>query len=154
MEHTFEACHKNLRARPLQHCDIEYLRAWRNDPEMTAFLSPAPHITREMQEQWFIRYLQDDDCYFLRWMRRRNSARLWVAWQSTTSEATQRSVDASFLATKTLAEKGLAVRASPCVWPSPFTRSGLKLSISPFLRTIGQPSSPTSESALNKPAGW
>lgn len=61
MVHSFGASYKNVRLRPLEHRDIEYLRKWRNDAERNEYLRKIPHITPEMQEKWFEGYLENKD---------------------------------------------------------------------------------------------
>ena len=61
MDHNYECRQDNVYLRPLQHSDIEYLRIWRNNPDNTKYLNQIPYITKEMQEKWFTKYLQDTD---------------------------------------------------------------------------------------------
>ena len=58
MDHKYSASLDNVRLRPLKKEDIEKLRMWRNDPDISRFLSPIPYITENMQEKWFEKYLQ------------------------------------------------------------------------------------------------
>ena len=51
--------------RPLHRYDIEYLRQWRNDPCTNKFLSKVSPITKEMQEQWYEDYIQNQDIFFV-----------------------------------------------------------------------------------------
>jgi len=60
MRHQYRASYRNVLLRPLEHKDIEALRIWRNNTEKTRFLRPIGHITPEMQEQWFEKYLQNE----------------------------------------------------------------------------------------------
>ena len=53
MKHEFVSYYKNIRIRPLEECDIESLRNWRNNPTNTKFLTKISYITPEMQEKWF-----------------------------------------------------------------------------------------------------
>lgn len=61
MNHKYSASLDNVRLRPLKKEDIEKLRIWRNDPDISRFLSPIPYITEIMQEKWFEKYLRDPD---------------------------------------------------------------------------------------------
>ena len=61
MDHKYSAGLENVRLRPLRKEDIEKLRIWRNDPDISRFLSPIPYITENMQEKWFEKYLLDPD---------------------------------------------------------------------------------------------
>ena len=63
MDHDLEIHHKGITLRPLSHCDIESLRAWRNDPENSRYLRKLPLISQEDQEAWFRRYLQEEGSY-------------------------------------------------------------------------------------------
>lgn len=47
--------------RSLSEDDIESLRKWRNDKKNTRHLSNIPHITKEMQKEWFHNYLNNSD---------------------------------------------------------------------------------------------
>lgn len=60
MKHTFAAEYEHVRIRPLQEQDIELLRTWRNDENLSEFLTPVGTITAEMQRDWFYKYLEDD----------------------------------------------------------------------------------------------
>lgn len=64
MNHQYCAESNTIRIRPLKRQDIEYLRQWRNDPELSRYLSPIPYISPESQQEWFDRYLADDDILF------------------------------------------------------------------------------------------
>ena len=61
MKHNYKTTFKNIQLRPLDAGDIELLRSWRNNPENTRFLSKIPFITKEMQDEWFKRYLNNID---------------------------------------------------------------------------------------------
>lgn len=61
MDHKYRASLDNVRLRPLKKEDIEKLRIWRNDTDISRFLSPIPYITENMQEKWFEKYLLDPD---------------------------------------------------------------------------------------------
>lgn len=64
MNHKYCAESETTLIRPLHQEDIEKLRVWRNDPQLSKFLSSVPFITEEMQKQWFDRYLSDLDTLF------------------------------------------------------------------------------------------
>ncbi len=64
MEHHYCAENENIRIRPLSQSDIELLRNWRNDKQLSTFLSDIPFITQEMQNAWFERYKNDKDTLF------------------------------------------------------------------------------------------
>ena len=59
MRHSIVISNQNLSLRPLEQRDVEALREWRNDREISRFLSPIPYITPDMQKAWFARYLDD-----------------------------------------------------------------------------------------------
>lgn len=59
MKHNICAEYKHVRIRPLREGDLEYLRKWRNNKEMSTFLRPIGEITSEMQKQWFERECDD-----------------------------------------------------------------------------------------------
>ena len=61
MKHQLNAKYESIELRPLVFDDIEKLRIWRNDAIATRFLRPIGHVTKEMQEEWFEKYLVDDD---------------------------------------------------------------------------------------------
>ncbi len=65
MEHNYHIEYENVMLRPLEKEDIEYLRTWRNDPDNTRFLRKIPYITKEMQTNWYERYLLnlDEMCF-------------------------------------------------------------------------------------------
>ena len=54
MNHKYSASLDNVRLRPLKKEDIEKLRIWRNDPDISRFLSPIPYITEIMQSRLLI----------------------------------------------------------------------------------------------------
>lgn len=64
MEHHYCAIHKDIGLRPIHESDIEYLRIWRNNRELSKFLSPVQEITPEMQMNWFHSYQQDQNILF------------------------------------------------------------------------------------------
>ena len=61
MEHFVTVKLENISIRPLEKQDIELLRQWRNDEKISTYLAPIPHISVEMQKNWFDRYLSDRD---------------------------------------------------------------------------------------------
>lgn len=64
MEHTYWARYGDIIIRPLKCQDIELLRKWRNDYELSKYLRPIDYITSEMQRAWFIDYLKSSNTYF------------------------------------------------------------------------------------------
>ena len=64
MEHRYCAETEQIRIRPLHEEDIEYLRNWRNNKELSVFLSDIPYITQEMQLIWFREYQCKAGTYF------------------------------------------------------------------------------------------
>ena len=61
MDHNYTIEYENVTLRPLKKDDIENLRIWRNDPKNTLYLSKIPFITKEMQDAWFEKYLNNRD---------------------------------------------------------------------------------------------
>lgn len=61
MKHNYSARFGNVLLRPLAQQDIENLRTWRNNFEQTRFLRPIGYITPEMQQQWFEKYLGNEN---------------------------------------------------------------------------------------------
>ncbi len=61
MKHDYKLEYKNVVLKPLSVEDIEYLRVWRNDESNCTFLRKIPHITSEMQVNWFNNYLMNED---------------------------------------------------------------------------------------------
>lgn len=61
MKHNYSARYGNILLRPLEEGDIENLRVWRNNTHQTRFLRPVGHITPEMQQQWFEKYLTNEN---------------------------------------------------------------------------------------------
>ncbi len=61
MRHDYKRKYKNVYLRPLSEQDIESLRSWRNNPDNTLFLRKIPYITKQMQEEWYLRYLNNTD---------------------------------------------------------------------------------------------
>ena len=46
--------------RDIQHEDLELIRAWRNDPEVSRFMLSQEQISAEQQRAWFSKILNDD----------------------------------------------------------------------------------------------
>ena len=63
MKHNIEYTHKNIKLAPIQLNDIEQLRHWRNDKSLTKGLAEIDYITKEKQEAWYQKDLEDKDCY-------------------------------------------------------------------------------------------
>lgn len=61
MDHNYSARLGDILLRPLMHEDIENLRVWRNNVYQTRFLRPVGHITPEMQQQWFEKYMANEN---------------------------------------------------------------------------------------------
>lgn len=51
--------YKNVLLKGLEKKDIEKLRNWRNDQELSKYLRKIPYITKEEQEEWFNYYCID-----------------------------------------------------------------------------------------------
>jgi len=45
--------------RPIEQSDLELLRNWRNDHDVSQFMVSQSHITREQQQAWFNKILRD-----------------------------------------------------------------------------------------------
>lgn len=63
MKHNMTASYKNILLRPLYADDLESLRQWRNDRDLSRFLSPLPEITPESQCEWYERELMARNSY-------------------------------------------------------------------------------------------
>lgn len=61
MKHNIEIRYKNLKLRQIENQDIEKLRNWRNDSEKSRFLRKIGYITPEMQQNWFNKYLDNEN---------------------------------------------------------------------------------------------
>lgn len=61
MRHNYKSYYNNVYLRPLSEQDIELLRNWRNNPDNSVFLSKIPYITEQMQKEWYMRYLDNED---------------------------------------------------------------------------------------------
>lgn len=64
MDHHYHIKFENVYIRPLVEVDIESLRNWRNDANNTMYLNNISYITPQMQNDWFQRYLQNNDEMF------------------------------------------------------------------------------------------
>ena len=64
MDHTYGAIGKEINLRPLMRSDIQNLRNWRNDRELSEYLRPIDTISEEMQKVWYDSYLNDCTCLF------------------------------------------------------------------------------------------
>ena len=64
MEHEYGAHIEKLRIRPLYHEDIEALRVWRNNLEISKYFRKIPYITTERQNEWFLEYEQQVNCMY------------------------------------------------------------------------------------------
>jgi len=62
MNHSIDYSHKNIKLAPISPDDIEQLRHWRNET-VTKFLSKIDYITKEKQEAWYQKDLENEDCY-------------------------------------------------------------------------------------------
>lgn len=61
MKHNYCAEYKNVRIRPIKQEDIENLRNWRNNSDLSKYLQPINYITPEMQQEWYENYKNDND---------------------------------------------------------------------------------------------
>ncbi|MCM1096820.1 MAG: GNAT family N-acetyltransferase [Ruminococcus flavefaciens] len=64
MRHHYCGICGNIGIRALSENDLELLRTWRNDKELSKYLTPIPEITKEMQLNWYQNYLKDEDVIF------------------------------------------------------------------------------------------
>lgn len=64
MRHTYCARDEEIELRPLQKGDLELLRIWRNDRQLSLYLRDIPYISTQSQETWYERYLEDDHTIF------------------------------------------------------------------------------------------
>lgn len=51
--------------RRLSHDRIEMVRTWRNDPSISQFMEFRDYITPQMQEQWFEKINNEQNCFFI-----------------------------------------------------------------------------------------
>lgn len=64
MIHRYYAEYDGIALRPLWKCDLENLRQWRNDRELSRFLTPIREISAEQQNEWYKDYLENKDVLF------------------------------------------------------------------------------------------
>lgn len=58
---NFTLVYNNIKIRPLQISDIEYLREWRNNPANSKYLRNIGYISEEAQRKWFENYIKNED---------------------------------------------------------------------------------------------
>jgi RimJ/RimL family protein N-acetyltransferase len=63
MKHDITVTHNGIKIRPVCEGDLENLRKWRNDKELTIFLTPLPDVTSEQQKAWFLHDCATDNTY-------------------------------------------------------------------------------------------
>jgi len=63
VKHSICSIYDGLKLRPVYESDLELLRTWRNDQQLTKYLTKIPHITQEMQRSWFVKNQIDTGCY-------------------------------------------------------------------------------------------
>jgi len=63
MKHNHKITYADITLRPIAEQDLELLRTWRNDSQATTYLAKIPHITTEMQRQWFAKDQADSTAY-------------------------------------------------------------------------------------------
>jgi len=63
MKHGIELSYRNIKLAPIELEDIECLRNWRNNADLTPYLSKISHITSDMQLVWYNKDLEDKNCY-------------------------------------------------------------------------------------------
>ena len=63
MKHSFSAKYKNILLRPIYENDLESLRIWRNDSNLSEYLTKLDYITPEMQKAWYKRDNEDKNTY-------------------------------------------------------------------------------------------
>lgn len=64
MIHDFCAQFDDILIRPLHRYDIDYLRQWRNNKELSKYLRDVGTVDEEAQQRWYDRYLRDTDTFF------------------------------------------------------------------------------------------
>lgn len=64
MEHGYYADLDALHIRPLDKKDLEALRSWRNNEQISRFFRKINYITSIQQQQWFQRYLKEPNIYY------------------------------------------------------------------------------------------
>lgn len=63
MKHTLSASYGNVALRPINESDLESLRSWRNDAQLTKFMSTIDYITPDKQREWYESDNTNQDCY-------------------------------------------------------------------------------------------
>lgn len=64
MEHSYYAELDTLYIRPLAEKDLEYLRSWRNDKQISRFFRKIDYITSVQQQHWYRHYLEQPNIYY------------------------------------------------------------------------------------------
>lgn len=64
MDHSFGAKLNSLQLTPLRKCDLECLRQWRNDRNISRFFREIPNIDYHHQISWYQEYLLLPNCYY------------------------------------------------------------------------------------------
>lgn len=64
MKHDFCARYGDVMLRPLHYYDIEDLRRWRNHDDVARYMRRLGHIGKAAQEDWYKKYIDDDDLVF------------------------------------------------------------------------------------------
>jgi len=63
MKHTLSASLNNTMLRPIFEDDLESLRLWRNDTQLTKFLTKLDYVSSEKQRKWFENENANPNCY-------------------------------------------------------------------------------------------
>ena len=63
MKHTLSASLNNTMLRPISEVDLESLRSWRNDVQLTEFLTRIDYISFEKQQKWYENDTTNPNCY-------------------------------------------------------------------------------------------
>ena len=53
-----------VKLRKVQESDLEKIRKWRMDPNVTKYMYSDPVLTPEMQKQWFEKIDKDESCKY------------------------------------------------------------------------------------------
>lgn len=64
MQHTYGARLERLLIKPLEEEELELLRKWRNDNDISRYLRKIGFIDPKQQIEWFKRYLYQPDIYY------------------------------------------------------------------------------------------
>lgn len=64
VEHIYYAELDSLCIRPLARRDLEHLRNWRNDKQVSRFFRKIDYITSIQQQQWFHQYLREPNIFY------------------------------------------------------------------------------------------